>query len=401
MTVTFRASQTGTYTGVNSIACSVPPSTVAGDLLVLMLTGEDSTNTFTAAGWTQQALINDATGLVSWVASRVAQVGDAGSTVTVAGAKMDYGSYVLASFQGASGLDGAVAHNTYSQAGTYYAPSVTAGSKDAWLTLFVLTGVPSTLSPPYGFTQLALDTENSGAHPQASWYGYQMLAAPGATGTATFYSTPAENAYAVSLLLTDGTPITGAGSLSLSGSGSMTPGSQPITGAATITLTATGAAAQGAAAATGTATLSLSAQGSANASPTGAAFITVTAAGTMRKGVYSFQTPTALVVPPVAAGENDDPLAVRLFGHYHNRPQGYAVVKYGDGTYSPYPGVLNPSQYDEVGLRQTAGVAGSYSGDVQSDRMPYVQVYLGGHIYQVTAAEADALTAAGYGAGIS
>jgi hypothetical protein len=110
----------------------------------------------------------------------------------------------------------------------------------------------------------------------------------------------------------------------------------------------------------------------------------------------TFEPPTTLVVPPIAEGERDDPLAVRLFSHYKARAQGYTVFKYSDGTVSPYPGVLNPTQYDEVGLTGASVSDASYKADLMADRMPFITSYLGGHVYTVSSSEAAALTAAGY-----
>jgi hypothetical protein len=110
---------------------------------------------------------------------------------------------------------------------------------------------------------------------------------------------------------------------------------------------------------------------------------------------YLFQPPTVAVVPPVGEGVEDDPLGCRLMAHFGSRLRGYTVFHYPDGTVSPFPGVLSPTQYDEVGIKG-GSVAATYNGDVQADRMPFITEYLGGHIYEVSDAEASVLTAAGY-----
>lgn len=92
----------------------------------------------------------------------------------------------------------------------------------------------------------------------------------------------------------------------------------------------------------------------------------------------TFSPPTANDVPRVTEDyRRENPLGWRLFRHYSLLPRGRTVLKSAAGVYTT---VDNPSQ-DDI---DAAAVA-----------------YLGGHIYQITSAEATALTAAGYGAYIT
>lgn len=73
----------------------------------------------------------------------------------------------------------------------------------------------------------------------------------------------------------------------------------------------------------------------------------------------------------------ENPLGYRLFRHSRGRTRGRTVLKAADGTYTT---VDTPTQ-DQV---DAAAVA-----------------YMGGRVYQITAAEAASLTAAGYGSNIN
>lgn len=84
----------------------------------------------------------------------------------------------------------------------------------------------------------------------------------------------------------------------------------------------------------------------------------------------TFTPPTVAEVPWVNA--DSTPLARRLFRHYGPLDRGRTVVRIG-GVYST---VDNP---DQLTLASAT------------------EVYLGGHVYTVTAAVATALIAAGYG----
>lgn len=85
-----------------------------------------------------------------------------------------------------------------------------------------------------------------------------------------------------------------------------------------------------------------------------------------------FQPPTADTLPPTVPGiPGNDPVAYRLLRHFKNRAHGQTVLK----TAGVYRTVEHPSQ-DEL--------------DAASE------VYLGGHIYTVSATTAAALEAAGY-----
>lgn len=89
----------------------------------------------------------------------------------------------------------------------------------------------------------------------------------------------------------------------------------------------------------------------------------------------TFFPPTADTVPPIDHRRSGP--EYWLFRHYKARACGRSVLKAADGTYST---VDTPTQ-DQIDASAVA--------------------YLGGHVYEVSADEAAALTAAGYGSGLS
>ena len=97
----------------------------------------------------------------------------------------------------------------------------------------------------------------------------------------------------------------------------------------------------------------------------------------------TFQPPVAFDNPPIYVNGQDHRYPAVPFGpaqalmrHFGGQPRGRSVLKIG-------------------GVYQTVDTP---STDQCSSA---TEVYLGGHIYPVTQAVADALTAAGYGSGIS
>lgn len=95
----------------------------------------------------------------------------------------------------------------------------------------------------------------------------------------------------------------------------------------------------------------------------------------------TFEPPYVDTVPPVYVGGQDryrpvPALSQRLMRHFKSRARGRTVLLI-DGVYATYD---TPSQ-------DTINVA--------------TEVYQGGHVYTVTDAQAAALTAAGYGDGVS
>lgn len=90
--------------------------------------------------------------------------------------------------------------------------------------------------------------------------------------------------------------------------------------------------------------------------------------------MFLFEPPVAYDVPRVLPDTRRVPFL--LMRHYSELPRGRTVLKIG-GTYET---VDNPEQ----DLLDSA-----------------TEVYLGGHVYIVTDAVADALTVAGYGSGLS
>lgn len=88
-----------------------------------------------------------------------------------------------------------------------------------------------------------------------------------------------------------------------------------------------------------------------------------------------FEPPTVNDVPRVLPDSRGPGYA--LFRHYSPLPRGRTVLKASDGSYSTVD-VPTGEQIDAAAM-----------------------VYLGGHRYQITSAEAAALTTAGYGSGVS
>lgn len=103
----------------------------------------------------------------------------------------------------------------------------------------------------------------------------------------------------------------------------------------------------------------------------------------------TFSPPTALDLPSVNPYEPQDPLASRLWRHFGVRgPRGRSLLKNDDGTYT----LVDTPTSDECDA-------------AKEEKWPDGGVrpvfYLGGHRYEVTAAEAADLTAAGYGGFLS
>lgn len=105
---------------------------------------------------------------------------------------------------------------------------------------------------------------------------------------------------------------------------------------------------------------------------------------------HSFTPPTEDSVPAVYLGRDSyrpvPVLSQRLFRHYPQRTAGVNIYKLVDGSYTttqPYPYI-------------DASVQPGQPGDTT-----VLITYLGGHSYEVSDAEAAALTAAGYGANIT
>lgn len=104
-----------------------------------------------------------------------------------------------------------------------------------------------------------------------------------------------------------------------------------------------------------------------------------------------FTPPTVADMGPV--NPDTEGLQRRLFGFYKPHQRGINVWKLADGTYTqdqPWP-LVTPQDAKEgvlpIGTTATA--------------VTYLIVYYGGHSYQVSDAEAAALTAAGYGSNLT
>lgn len=102
--------------------------------------------------------------------------------------------------------------------------------------------------------------------------------------------------------------------------------------------------------------------------------------------------PERLPIPPFPRGRPED----RLFAHYKSRARGRTVLllKAGGCAILDYPIQMVPA-WQEVGDPFTeTGIGGYLYTDLD-------RVFLGGHKYEITDAEAARLTACGYGDGIS
>ncbi len=86
---------------------------------------------------------------------------------------------------------------------------------------------------------------------------------------------------------------------------------------------------------------------------------------------------------------NPEPGATDRSGlmRYYHFPVGYSVI-ITNGQVTAYPGTTTPTQAEI----DAADVGSGYGGKA---------VFIGGHVYEITASEANLLTNAGYGAHIT
>lgn len=135
-----------------------------------------------------------------------------------------------------------------------------------------------------------------------------------------------------------------------------------------------------------------------------------------------FTPPTLADTPPIAYRDRSarqdgtvtnewsvrdvNPRGFRLMSFFAPRQQGVAIYKMDDGTYCsdrPVPGVVEQTAWPPVPLSQQVNGAinqswlYSHMESEQTQSPAVVFVYYGGTSYQVDAAEAAALTAAGFG----
>lgn len=143
----------------------------------------------------------------------------------------------------------------------------------------------------------------------------------------------------------------------------------------------------------------------------------------------TFTPPNIAEVPPVPVAESQyapsvwtvNPLGSRLAAFMASRPAGVSVFKMSDGTYQmnrnvpgitgvkvqePYPACPEKPSDASGGIGVVNDALGwSYFAETATEiplEQPTVSiVYLGGHSYTVSSAEAAALTAAGFGAYIT
>jgi PKD repeat protein len=98
--VTFRAAA-GTDANTMTPSVTVPGSVQAGDTLVLFLSGNRAASTTTPAGWTLLGTRSDGTDLRSWVFTRTAAAGTAGSAVSTTLDAFTKASLVVVAYSGA------------------------------------------------------------------------------------------------------------------------------------------------------------------------------------------------------------------------------------------------------------------------------------------------------------
>ncbi|MGN6302716.1 MAG: PKD domain-containing protein [Angustibacter sp.] len=133
----FRASSSATASAVTRSTLTIPATVQAGDTMVLFETVNVGTSVTSTdpAGWTLVGTRNNSTAITTKVYTRVAQAGDAGSTVVV-----DYSAKVkvTASVAAYTGVDtvtpvGVSASNVDSGTSTHTTPTVTVPQADSWV----------------------------------------------------------------------------------------------------------------------------------------------------------------------------------------------------------------------------------------------------------------------------
>lgn len=118
----------------------------------------------------------------------------------------------------------------------------------------------------------------------------------------------------------------------------------------------------------------------------------------------TFTPPTAAVVPPFLPDTTGP--AKNLFKYFKARKRGVNVFKLSNGTYvQDYPTPENSNTaipYPIIPDGQPYATSWLYSVPTYFNQaVTVVTTYYGGHSYTVSAAEATALTAAGYGDSIT
>lgn len=113
----------------------------------------------------------------------------------------------------------------------------------------------------------------------------------------------------------------------------------------------------------------------------------------------TFVAPTVDDVPPVlkrVPGFPQGDPQTRLFAHYKSRARGRTLLWLVGDTFVlvDWPAQLVPVDPSEGDPFTESGIAGYEYVDIY-------RVFMGGHIYEITSAEATILTAAGYGSGIT
>lgn len=117
-------------------------------------------------------------------------------------------------------------------------------------------------------------------------------------------------------------------------------------------------------------------------------------------GPYEFQPPYIDDVPPILDGPYPwptGPIEYRFFGHMKNRARGRTLILLKSGAVVgplDWPAQVASQDNDTFTVFAEEGLGGQLYTNV-------ARVFTGGHIYYITAAEAQLLDTAGFGAGIT
>jgi PKD repeat protein len=160
--VAYRA---GAATDANSAqpAVVVPSAVTPGDLLLLMVTTNRAATATTPAGWALAGTASDGVEMRSWVYSRTAAAGTAGSTVRIGLDAVSKTSLTLLAYDGAAGVSALTssAEGTASTTG-HSAPGASAATAGAVVRYFAdKTSSPHGWTAPAG-TQRRTQTTGSG-----------------------------------------------------------------------------------------------------------------------------------------------------------------------------------------------------------------------------------------------
>jgi PKD repeat protein len=129
-TVTFRAA-IGSDANTATPTIVVPASVQPGDMLLLFLSGNRAATTTTPSGWTLLGTKSEGTDITSWVFTRSAVAGTAGSSVSTTLDAFTKASMVLVAYSGAGTVSVASAFGETATRTAHPAPAVTVASGGA------------------------------------------------------------------------------------------------------------------------------------------------------------------------------------------------------------------------------------------------------------------------------